>query len=62
MLMLDCVKLYGLNHHDYHPKQLIYDQLHKLVEKVGTKAEKARYDILLTDAMIRLVNDFTMAN
>jgi murein L,D-transpeptidase YcbB/YkuD len=57
MLMLDCVKLYGLNHLDYHPKQLIYDQLHKLVEKGGTKAEKAHYDILLTDAMIRLMND-----
>ncbi|MDB5144917.1 MAG: hypothetical protein JWQ66_3630 [Mucilaginibacter sp.] len=57
MLMLDCVKLYGLNHNDYHPKQLLYDQLYKLVEKGGTKAEKARYDILLTDAMIRLMND-----
>ena len=57
MLMLDCVKLYGLNHLDYHPKQLIYDQLNKLVEKGGTKAEKARFDIFLTDAMIRLMND-----
>jgi murein L,D-transpeptidase YcbB/YkuD len=57
MLMLDCVKLYGLNHLDYHPKQLVYDQLHKLVEKGGTKAEKALYDILLTDAVIRLMND-----
>ena len=56
MLMLDCVKLYGLNHLDYHPKQLIYEQLHKL-ENGGTKAEKARYDILLTDAMIRLMNN-----
>ena len=57
MLMLDCVKLYGLSHADYHPKQLLYDQLHKLIEKGGTKAEKAHYDILLTDAMIRLMND-----
>ena len=57
MLMLDCVKLYGLSHKDYHPKQLLYDQLHKLVEKGGTKAETARYDILLTDALIRLIND-----
>lgn len=57
MLMLDCVKLYGLSHADYHPKQLVYDQLHKLVEKGGTDVEKARYDILLTDAMIRLMND-----
>jgi len=57
MLMLDCVKLYGLSHADYHPKQLIYDQLHKLVDHGGTQAEKADYDILLTDAMIRLMND-----
>jgi murein L,D-transpeptidase YcbB/YkuD len=57
MLMLDCVRLYGLSHMDYHPKQLIYDQLHNLVEQGGTDAEKARYDILLTDAMIRLMND-----
>ncbi len=57
MLMLDCVKLYGLSHADYHPKQLLYDQLHKLVEKGGTNAEKARFDVLLTDAMIRLMND-----
>ncbi len=57
MLMLDCVRLYGLSHNDYHPKQLTYDQLHKLVDQGGTQAEKAHYDILLTDAMIRLMND-----
>jgi len=57
MLMLDCVKLYGLSHNDYHPKQLVYDRLHILVEHGGTNTEKALYDILLTDAMIRLMND-----
>ncbi len=57
MLMLDCVKLYGLSHNDYHPKQLLYDRLHFLVEQGGTNTEKALYDILLTDAMIRLMND-----
>jgi hypothetical protein len=62
MLMLDCVKLYGLLHFDYHPKQLTYDQLHKLVEKGGTEADKARYDIYLTDAMIRLMNDLHYGN
>ena len=57
MLMLDCVKLYGLSRNDYHPKQLIYDQLHKLKEPGGTDEEKVLYDILLTDATIRLMND-----
>jgi L,D-transpeptidase YcbB len=57
MMMLDCVKLYGLSHNDYHPKQLVYDRLHTLVEQGGTSTEKALYDILLTDAMIRLMND-----
>jgi L,D-transpeptidase YcbB len=57
MLMLDCVKLYGLSHNDYHPKQLVYDRLHTLVEQGGANTEKALFDILLTDAMIRLIND-----
>ena len=57
MLLLDCVRQYGLNHNDYHPKELLYDTLHRLIEKTGTDAEKARFDILLTDAMIRFMND-----
>lgn len=57
MLMLDCVNLYGLSRNDYHPKQLLYDRLHALTEPGGTRSEKALYDILLTDAMIRLINN-----
>ncbi|WP_428329494.1 L,D-transpeptidase family protein [Mucilaginibacter sp.] len=59
MLLLDCVIQYGLNHVDYHPKQLGYDELHAISNHfngVGN-AEKACYDILLTDALIALMNN-----
>jgi len=57
MLLLDCVKQYGLNHEDYHPKQLLYPLLHKLIEQKNNTRETTIYDILLTDAMIRFIND-----
>jgi murein L,D-transpeptidase YcbB/YkuD len=56
MLLLDCIKQYGLNHDDYHPALLLYPTLHRLIEN-GSDREKAKYDILLTDAIIRLIND-----
>jgi len=56
MLLLDCIKQYGLNHDDYHPDLLLYPTLHKLIEN-GSDRGKAKYDILLTDAIIRLIND-----
>ena len=57
MLLLDCVRQYGLNHDDYHPKQLLYPMLHALIEQKVNTAETDIYDILLTDAMIRFIND-----
>jgi murein L,D-transpeptidase YcbB/YkuD len=57
MLLLDCVKQYGLNHEDYHPKQLLYPVLHQLIEQKNNTKEAAIYDVLLTDAMIRFIND-----
>jgi L,D-transpeptidase YcbB len=57
MLLLDCVRQYGLNHEDYHPKLLLYPELHDLIDQKGTLEEAAAYDILLTDAMIRFIND-----
>jgi len=56
MLLLDCVRQYGLNHEDYHPDLLLYPTLHKLINSGGLRA-KARYDVLLTDAMIRFINN-----
>ena len=59
MLLLDCVVQYGLIPTDYHPAELTYDQLHLLVENPEkvTESQKADYDILLTDAMIALINN-----
>jgi len=58
MLMLDCVLQFGLSHDDYHPKDLSYDLLHKILEKplIISDAEKAKYDVLLTDAVITFMN------
>ncbi|MEN0054229.1 MAG: L,D-transpeptidase family protein [Mucilaginibacter sp.] len=58
MLMIDCVLQFGLSHDDYHPKELTYPRLHSILdtpEKVKI-AEQARYEILLTDAVLTLMN------
>jgi murein L,D-transpeptidase YcbB/YkuD len=57
MLLLDCVRQYGLNHEDYHPKQLLYPELHKLIQQKKKDEVTALYDIFLTDAIIRFIND-----
>jgi murein L,D-transpeptidase YcbB/YkuD len=59
MLLLDCVVQYGLVPADYHPTALTYDQLRLLVEQPEkmTDSQKASYDVLLTDAMIVLINN-----
>ncbi|MHB8207842.1 L,D-transpeptidase scaffold domain-containing protein [Mucilaginibacter sp.] len=57
MLLLDCVKQYGLNHDDYHPKQLLYPVLHKLISQNKKDEVAALYDVFLTDAIIRFIND-----
>jgi len=58
MLLIDCVLQYGLSPADYHPKELLYDKLNAITEtpdKVDER-QKARFDIMLTDAMITLIN------
>jgi len=57
MMLLDCVRQYGLNHEDYHPKQLLYPDLHKLIQQNKKDEAAALYDIFLTDAIIRFIND-----
>jgi len=59
MLFLDCVIQYGLNPADYHAEELSYDQLHVLVAQssTGKLKEKVRFDLMLTDAMITLINN-----
>lgn len=58
MLLLDCVSQYGLDYTDYHPEKLTYDNLHDIIKhKAGlTDQQKARFDIILTDALITLIN------
>ncbi|WP_198163599.1 L,D-transpeptidase family protein [Pedobacter cryoconitis] len=58
MLMLDCVLQFGLNHADFHPEKLLFDKLHKLIDHYDTISytEKAKFDVLLTDAMITFMN------
>ena len=58
MMLLDCVLQFGLSHADYHPRELIYDNLRTMInnpEKVPVGAQ-ARFDVLLTDAIISLMN------
>jgi L,D-transpeptidase YcbB len=58
MLMLDCVLQFGLSHADYHPQELLYNPLHDMLEEQGkiSNSKKARFDILLTDALITFMN------
>lgn len=59
MMLLDCVLQYGLFHADYHPKELLYQPLHDMLETQGkiSNRQKAKFDILLTDALITLLNN-----
>lgn len=58
MLLLDCVMQYGLAHDDYHPKDLLYNHLHAILDTPGKVSipEQARFEIILTDAIITLMN------
>ncbi len=58
MLLLDCVRQYGLNRVNYHPKELTYSSLHDVLSKdnLVSSDQKAMFDILLTDAMLSMIN------
>lgn len=58
MLLIDCVIQFGLNHNDYHPGKLLYDELHRLTEHFDrvTVADKVNFDMMLTDAMLGFMN------
>ncbi len=58
MLMIDCVLQFGLSHADYHPDELLYSRLHVILEQPDRVrlSQKARFDIMLTDAMLTFIN------
>jgi murein L,D-transpeptidase YcbB/YkuD len=56
MLILDCVLQYGLNPVDYHPQELTYELLHKVQAVKASNSDKAYFDVILTDAVITLIN------
>ncbi len=58
MLMIDCVLQFGLSHNDYHPKELTYGALHDILDTPGkvTPQLQARHELLLTDALLTLIN------
>jgi murein L,D-transpeptidase YcbB/YkuD len=58
LLMLDCVLQFGLNHTDYHPKELLFTTMHDILEKPLTlsASQKAWFDMLLSDALITFMN------
>lgn len=59
MMMIDCVLQFGLAHADYHPEELRYDLLHQMLDHPATidARTQARFEIMLTDAMINLINN-----
>lgn len=57
MLLLDCVKQYGLQRKDYHPAILDYSIMHKIINGSTTSAAtKVEFELMLTDAMISMIN------
>ncbi len=58
VLMINCVLQFGLCHADYHPKEIDYARLHLILEQPGkvNNNEKARYELLITDALVSFMN------
>ncbi|RYE58122.1 MAG: hypothetical protein EOP48_04265, partial [Sphingobacteriales bacterium] len=59
MLLLDCVKQYGLQPRDYHPQILTYEKMYGLFsnEKRISAAQKIQFEITLTDALVSMINN-----
>jgi murein L,D-transpeptidase YcbB/YkuD len=59
MLLLDCVKQYGLQPRDYHPNVLTYEKMHNLFSGNPqiSAVQKIEFELMLTDAMISLINN-----
>lgn len=58
MLLLDCVRHYGLQHENYHPEVLNYGVMQDVLDSKNSAsaAKKVEYELMLTDAMISMIN------
>lgn len=58
MLLLDCIKHYGLQHENYHPEILNYALMHDILNRknIVTAAQKIEFELMLTDAMVSMIN------
>jgi murein L,D-transpeptidase YcbB/YkuD len=58
VLLINCVLQFGLCHADYHPKEIDYARLRTILEhpEQVNNYEKARFDLMITDALITFIN------
>lgn len=58
MLLLDCVRQYGLQRETYHPQILNYIHMHDILgtEKYCSIEQRVGFELMLTDAMISMIN------
>lgn len=58
MLLLDCVRQYGLQRTTYHPQALDYVQMYAVLntEKRCSAQQQVEFEVMLTDAMISMIN------
>ncbi|SFH43958.1 L,D-transpeptidase scaffold domain-containing protein [Pedobacter insulae] len=58
MLLLDCVRQYGLQHENYHPEILSYTLMHDIstLKYNIAAAQKIEFELMLTDAMVSMIN------
>ena len=57
MLLLDCVRQYGLQRKDYHPGILTYALMYNALNtRAIPVSQKVEFELMLTDAMISMIN------
>lgn len=58
VLLINCVLQFGLYHADYHPKEIDYARLRTILEQPEqvNNNEKARCELMITDALITFIN------
>jgi len=59
MLLLDCVRQFGLKRENYHPGILSYENMYKALkpEQHSDPLPRVQFEIMLTDALISIINN-----